>query len=82
MIEQLGDMGKVVTHLQIKNKWDYLKKGWKDYNQCFDNKTGLGYDAGTEMFEAPDEWWTLKIAVSSLYIIMKFFTVYNYIIVF
>ena len=82
VIEQLGDIGKVVTHLQIKNKWDHLKKGWTNYNKCFENETGLGYDAGTGMIEAPDEWWTRKIAVSSLYIIMKFFTVYNYIIVF
>ena len=58
VIEQLGDMGKVVTHLQIKNKWDHLKKGWKDYNQCFENETGLGYDAGTGTLEAPDKWWT------------------------
>ena len=27
VIEQLGDIGKVVTHLQIKNKWDHMKKG-------------------------------------------------------
>ena len=75
-------MGKVVTHLQIKNKWDYLKKGWKDYNQCFNNEIGLGYDVGTGMLEAHDEWWTRKIAVSSRYTIMKFFIAYNYIIVF
>ena len=43
MIEQLGAMGKVVTYLQIKNKLDHLRKGWKQYNECFDNETGLGY---------------------------------------
>ena len=80
VIEQLGAMGKVVTHLQIKNKWDHLKKGWKQYNECFDNDTRLGYDAGTRMFEASDEWWTRKIAHSSLYIIVKIFTVYNFIL--
>ena len=82
VIEQLGDMGKMITNLQVKNKWDHLRKGWKDYNQCFDNETGLGYDAGTEMLEASDEWWTRMIAISSLYIIVKIFTVYNCIIVF
>ena len=25
MIKQLGEMGKVVTHTQYKNKWDHLK---------------------------------------------------------
>ena len=48
VIEQLGAMGKVVTHLLIKNEWNHLKKGWKQYNECFDNDTGLGYDAGTK----------------------------------
>ncbi|XP_050254993.1 uncharacterized protein LOC126700858 [Quercus robur] len=59
-------MGKVVTPLQIKNKWDHLKKGWRDYNQCFDNETGLGYDLGTRMLEALDEWWTQKIVACPL----------------
>ena len=68
--------------LQIKNKWDHLKKEWKQYNECFDDDTGLGYDAGTGMLEASEEWWTRKITVSSLYIIVKIFTIYNYIIVF
>ena len=26
MIKQLGEMGKVVTHMQFKNKWDHLRK--------------------------------------------------------
>ena len=52
------------------------KKRWKNYNKCLENETGLGYDAGTEMFDAPDEWWNRKIAVSfDQYIIMKNFTV-------
>ena len=64
-------MGKVVTHLQVKNKWDHLRKLWKQYNECFDNETGLGIDAGIGMLEASDEWWTRKIAISSLYIVVK-----------
>ena len=32
VIKQLGDMGKVVTHLQVRNKWDHLRKGWEEYN--------------------------------------------------
>ena len=26
VIEQLGEMGKVVTHTQFKNKWDHLRR--------------------------------------------------------
>ena len=29
VIKQLGEMGKVVTHMQFKNKWDHLRKQWK-----------------------------------------------------
>ncbi|XP_050256837.1 uncharacterized protein At2g29880-like [Quercus robur] len=35
---------------------------WKNYNKCLENDTGLGYDPGTGMFDAPDEWWNRKIA--------------------
>ena len=26
VIKQLGEMGKVVTHMQFKNKWDHFRK--------------------------------------------------------
>ena len=78
VIKQLGDMGKVVSHLQVKNKQDHLRKLWKQYHECFDNDTGLGIDVGIGMLDASDDWWTQKIAISSLYIIVKNFTVYNY----
>ncbi|XP_075650820.1 uncharacterized protein LOC142621403 [Castanea sativa] len=80
VIKQLSEMGKVVTHQQVKNKWDHLRKNWRDYNECFKRDTGLGIDPGTTLLDASDEWWTRKIAVSSLYIIVKNSTVYNYIV--
>ena len=76
VIWQLGEMGKVVTWLQIKNKWDHLRKRWKNYNKCLEKETRLGYDPRTGMFDTPDEWWNRKIAVSSdQYIIVKHCTV-------
>ena len=54
-IRQLSEMGKVVTWLQIKNKWDHLRKRWKNYNKCLEKEIGLGYDPRTGMFDAPDE---------------------------
>ncbi|XP_050241652.1 L10-interacting MYB domain-containing protein-like isoform X2 [Quercus robur] len=62
VIRQLGEMGKVVTSLQIKKKWDHLRKRWKIYNKCLDKETGLGYDPGTGRFDTTDEWWNRKIA--------------------
>ena len=64
VIRQLGEMGKVVTWLQIKNKWDHLRKRWKNYNKWLEKETGLGYDPVTGKFDALDEWWNRKIAVS------------------
>ena len=64
VIRQLSEMGKVVTWLQIKNKWDHLRKMWKNYNKCLEKETGLGYDPVTGKFDTPDEWWNRKIAVS------------------
>ncbi|XP_075653121.1 uncharacterized protein LOC142623568 [Castanea sativa] len=62
VIQQLDNhFGKVVTFLQIKNKWDHMKKGWRQYNECFDNESRLGYDTGTGLLQATDEWWTRKI---------------------
>lgn len=76
VIRQLGEMGKVVTWLQVKNKWDHLRKRWKNYTKCLENETGLGYDAASGMFDAPDKWWNRKIVVSSdQYIIVKNFTI-------
>ena len=50
------------------------------YKECFERETGLGIDSVTGKLEAYDEWWTQKIAVSSLYIIVKNSIIYNYIV--
>ena len=34
-------------------------------------ETRLGYDPLTRIIQGTDEWWTRKIQVSSLYIIVK-----------
>ncbi|XP_050241389.1 L10-interacting MYB domain-containing protein-like [Quercus robur] len=58
VIKQLGEMGKVVTHMQFKTKWDHLRKQWKSWKEVFEHETGLGYDPVTGKIEATDEWWT------------------------
>ena len=80
VIKQLGEMGKVVTRMQIKNKLDHLRKQWKTWKEIFKHKIGLGYDPVTRKIYANDEWWIRKFEVSSLYIIVKNSTVYNYIV--
>nr|XP_023915984.1 uncharacterized protein LOC112027564 [Quercus suber] len=61
VIKQLGDIGKVVSHPQVKNKWDHLRKLWKQYHKCFDIDTGLGIDARSGMLDTSDDCWTRKI---------------------
>ena len=64
VIKQLSEMGKLVSHLQCKNKWDHLRKAWKVWKQLFEYETGLGYDLDTERIEAINEWWDQKLKVS------------------
>ena len=71
VIKQLSEMGKLVSHLQCKNKWDHLRKAWKVWKQLFECETGLGYDPNTEKTVATDEWWIRKLKVSRLYIVVK-----------
>ena len=58
VIKQLGEMGKVVAHMQFKNKWDHLRKQWKVYKECFERKIGLGIDFVIGKLETSDEWWS------------------------
>ena len=58
MIKQLGEMGKVVTHMQFKNKWDHLRKQWKAWKECFEREIGLGIDSVIGKLETSDEWWS------------------------
>ena len=44
-----------MTHTQFKNKWDYLRKQWKAWKECFEHETGLSYDSVTGKFETSDE---------------------------
>ena len=56
VIKQLNEMNKVVTHLQVKNKWDHLRSQWKVWKQLFKHETRLGYDPDTRKIDASDEW--------------------------
>ena len=57
MIDQLGEMGKVVTHTQYKDKWDHLRKQGKAWKECF-GETRLDYDLVIGIIQVTDEWWT------------------------
>ena len=66
VIKQLMMINKVVSQVQIKNKWVHLRKVWKVWKQLFEHETRLGYDLDTGKIDATDEQWERKIKVRLL----------------
>ncbi|KAK8933642.1 hypothetical protein KSP39_PZI015827 [Platanthera zijinensis] len=55
--------GKSYDQLQMKNKWDHLKKDWKLWKELKHGETGLGWDPEKRTIAASEEWWADKIKV-------------------
>ncbi|XP_020598823.1 L10-interacting MYB domain-containing protein-like [Phalaenopsis equestris] len=55
--------GREYDKLQMKNKWDQLKKDWKIWKELKRGSTCLGWDPVKQTVDAPDEWWADRIAV-------------------
>ncbi|XP_020597091.1 L10-interacting MYB domain-containing protein-like [Phalaenopsis equestris] len=49
--------------LQLKNKWDQLKKDWKLWNDLKRGSTGLGWDPVNRTIEASEDWWQERLAI-------------------
>ncbi|XP_028753575.1 uncharacterized protein LOC114713154 [Neltuma alba] len=52
--------GRVYTRIQLKNKYDTLRKEWQLWDRLL-RETGLGWDAERNTVSAPDDWWEKKI---------------------
>ncbi|KAI0494936.1 hypothetical protein KFK09_025082 [Dendrobium nobile] len=55
--------GREFDKVQLKNKWDQLKKDWKLWKDLKRGSTGLGWDPRRKTIDAPDEWWKEKLEV-------------------
>ena len=80
VIKWLKLINKVVSQLQVKNKWDHLRGVWKVWNvwkQLFERETGLGYDPDIGKIDASDEWWERKLKVSLLQRMLETSIFYN-----
>ncbi|XP_020686288.1 L10-interacting MYB domain-containing protein-like [Dendrobium catenatum] len=55
--------GREYDKVQLKNKWDQLKKDWKLWKELKRGSTGLGWDPRKKTIDAPDEWWKEKLEV-------------------
>lgn len=49
--------------VQLKNRWDALKKDWSLWTNLLRNSTGLGWDIRRGTMQASKEWWAQKIQV-------------------
>ena len=62
--------------MQLKNKWDSLKKEWSVWHKLFAKETGLGWDSVKHTVDAPDEWWEKKEAVCDAQTCVSMFIIY------
>ena len=49
----------------LKNKYDSMKRDWRLWKQLKRMETGLGWDPVSGKLSCSDEWWDIKIKVSS-----------------
>lgn len=53
--------GKIYSRIQLKNRWDVLKREWGLWNSLLRGASGLGKDPATGVITASDEWWNNKL---------------------
>ncbi|PKA61069.1 hypothetical protein AXF42_Ash005965 [Apostasia shenzhenica] len=49
--------------IQLKNKWDLLKRDWKLWRDLKQGSTGLGWNPMKRTIDASDDWWNEKLKV-------------------
>lgn len=53
--------GRDYDRLQLKNKWDQLKKEWKLWKDLKKGAAGIGWNPKKKTIDGPEEWWKRKI---------------------
>jgi hypothetical protein len=56
--------GKKLEHLQLKNKWDSLKRSYSCFMDLKNMATRLGWDEARQTVDCDDTWWKDHLAVS------------------
>ncbi|XP_034197623.1 L10-interacting MYB domain-containing protein-like [Prunus dulcis] len=66
------EIGRPYEKLQLKNKWDLLKKEWKLWKDLKGKETGLGWNVTKNTVDASEEWWQDKIKAEPKYARFQF----------
>ncbi|XP_021831802.1 L10-interacting MYB domain-containing protein-like [Prunus avium] len=66
------EIGRPYEKLQLKNKWDLLKKEWKLWKDLKGKETGLGWNVAKNTVDASEEWWQDKIKAEPKYARFQF----------
>lgn len=65
--------------VQLKNRYDSLRKEWKVWYNLFGKVTGLGWNFEKNTVDASDEWWEKKeLVCESQIFCLGYFYVYIY----
>ena len=51
------EFGHIVDNVQIKTKYEQLRKEYNSIKDLLFRQTGLGWDDGTQTITADDSWW-------------------------
>ncbi|XP_012832853.1 PREDICTED: uncharacterized protein LOC105953711 [Erythranthe guttata] len=54
------------TRIQLKNKWDIMKKEWGQWKAILHGESGLGWNQIKGTVDATPEWWHKKIQANPL----------------
>jgi Myb/SANT-like DNA-binding domain len=57
------ETGREYDRIQLKSKWDMMKKDWKQWKLLLENETEIKWNSRKNTIDASNDWWEQKIKV-------------------